>query len=267
MKPSALPYYAESALMILRRIRPLPTVFRLLRTPRDTSVRIPSLNLDFAVRDFMDVWCLKETFLNRDYIVHGFPLESNWTIIDVGAALGDFSVQAKRDFRAGRVIAVEPAPSAIALLRRNLDNNGAGTVEIVGKALSDQSGELWLHTGGAPGTMGTSQAQSHDDQVRVEAITLSELYDELGIERCDLIKMDCEGAEFTLLRDGASEFLARTDRVVLEFHEAGLTDGRNRQTLVRTLDDAGFAVEVFENKVHRDLGFLRAIRRPLVSAA
>ena len=260
MKPSAIAYYATSSVQILRNIRPLPRVFGLLRKPRATSVHIPRLNLHFAVRDFMDVWCLKETFLNRDYIEHGYRGEAEWTVIDVGAALGDFSIQMKRDFGVRRVVAVEPAPSAIALLRANLDGNGSADVEIVGKALSDRAGELWLDTSGAPLSMGTSGTQEREDQVRVEAITLTTLYDELGIDRCDLIKMDCEGAEFTLLREGANDVLDRTDRVVLEFHEAAVTDGRDRHTLVDILRKAGFSVETFENRVHRNLGFIRAIR-------
>jgi FkbM family methyltransferase len=260
MKLSAVPYYAVSAAQLLRSVRPLPRVVGLLGRPRSTSVRIPRLGLDFEVRDFMDVWCLKETFLNRDYVEHGFPMESGWTVVDVGAALGDFSVQAKRDFGVSRVIAVEPAPSAIALLRRNLARNRSHDVEVVGKALSDSPGDAWLDVSGTPLSMATSPAQQHDRQVRVEAITLSMLYDQLGIERCDLIKLDCEGAEFILLGDGSNDFLTRTDRVVLEFHESPAVGGHDRRTLVSTLTNAGFEVEVFENKVHRDLGFIRAIR-------
>ena len=260
MKPSAVPYYALSAVQIVRHVRPLPRVVRLLWRPTATSVRIPALDLDFEVRDFMDVWCLKETFLNRDYIRHGFPLETGWTIVDVGAALGDFSIQAKRDFGVARVIAVEPAPSAIALLRRNLERNGGGQVEVVAKALSDRPGQLWLDTSGTPLSMGTSRAPAQQHGVPVEAVTLAMLYDELGIERCDLVKMDCEGEEFNLLKPDASDFLARTDRVVLEFHESAANGGGDRRTLVDVLGAAGFEVDVVESRVHRDLGFIRAVR-------
>jgi hypothetical protein len=48
---------------------------------------------------------------------------------------------------------------------------------------------------------------------------------------------------------------------VAEFHEG---PGRDRAALVDTLEKAGFAVELWENVVHRDLGYLRAIRRELV---
>jgi FkbM family methyltransferase len=261
MKASALPYYASSAVTILGRLRPLPRVVGLLLRPTATTVRIPSLDLDFRVRDFMDVWCLKETFLNRDYLVHGFQPQPGWTVVDIGAALGDFSVQCARDFGVRRVVAVEPAPSAIDRLRANLDRNGATGVEIVGKALAREPGELWLDVSGPPLTMGTSAEQAHERQVRVEAITPAMLFDELGVQRCDLMKLDCEGAEFDLLADPDDEVLARTDRIVAEFHEG---PGRDRATLVDTLEKAGFAVELWENVVHRDLGYLRAIRRELV---
>jgi FkbM family methyltransferase len=191
MKASALPYYATSAVTVLGRLRPLPRVIGLLLRPTATTVQIPRLGLDFRVRDFMDVWCLKETFLDRDYLVHGFAPQPGWTVVDIGAALGDFSVQCARDFGVRRVIAVEPAPSAIERLRANLDRNGAAGVEIVDRALSREPGELWLDTSGPPLTMGTSTEQAHERQVRVEAITLPMLFDRQGIERCDLMKLDC----------------------------------------------------------------------------
>jgi FkbM family methyltransferase len=264
MKPTAVPYYASSAITILREIRPLPRVFGLLRRPTSTSVQIPGQKLDFEVRDFMDVWCLKETFLNRDYIVHGFEPKPDWTVIDIGAALGDFSVQCKRDFGVRRVIAVEPAPSANERLKENLHRNGADGVEIVDKALAEKPGELWLDVSGPPLSMGTTATQAHGQQVRVEAITMTMLFDELGIERCDLMKLDCEGAEFELLKNPDDEALARTDRIVMEFHETAGPNGRDRRTLLRTLEQAGFVAEAIENKVHRDLGFLRAVRKELV---
>ena len=78
MKASALPYYASSAVTILGRLRPLPRVVGLLLRPSATTVQIPRLGLDFRVRDFMDVWCLKETFLDKDYLVHGFEPQPGW---------------------------------------------------------------------------------------------------------------------------------------------------------------------------------------------
>jgi FkbM family methyltransferase len=260
MKPTAVPYYASSAITILREIRPLPRVFGLLRRPSSTSVQIPGRHLDFEVRDFMDVWCLKETFLNEEYIVHGFTPQPDWTVIDIGAALGDFSVQCKRDFGVKRVIAVEPAPSANERLRENLNRNGAQDVEIVDKALDPKVTELWLDVSGPPLSMGTTKTQAHTEQVRVEAITMTQLFEQLGIERCDLMKLDCEGAEFNLISDPDDPALAKTDRIVMEWHEG---EGRDRSTMRHTLEHAGFTVEIWENKVHRDLGFLRATRKNL----
>lgn len=265
-KISAVPYYLKSSFAILTSVRPLSAPFRLLRKPRHAEVQIPRLDIAFEVRCFMDVWTMKETFLDRDYVQYGFKPEQDWTVVDVGAALGDFSVQMAKVYNVARVVAVEPAPSAIPLLSQNLAHNGAENVTVIGKALSVGARELWLDTEGVPGSLGTTADKQRSGQVRVEAMTLSELFDEAGIERCSLLKLDCEGAEFALICDSDEDFLARTDRIVMEFHEGIDPGGRGRTDLTAALERHGFVTETFESKVHRDLGFIRATRRDLAAA-
>ena len=36
--------------------------------------------------------------------------------------------------------------------------------------------------------------------ISVEAVTLEEVFDRHAVDRCDFLKIDCEGAEFDLLR-------------------------------------------------------------------
>ena len=52
-------------------------------------IRLRGSGLQFRVRTAMDVWVIKETCLDRDY-EYGMVLQDNWTIIDIGAGLGDF---------------------------------------------------------------------------------------------------------------------------------------------------------------------------------
>ncbi|NJN44129.1 MAG: FkbM family methyltransferase, partial [Anaerolineae bacterium] len=46
----------------------------------------------FKVRTLMDVWIIKETCLDQDYEKHGTAIDEGWTVIDVGAAAGDFAI-------------------------------------------------------------------------------------------------------------------------------------------------------------------------------
>lgn len=52
----------------------------------------------------------------------------------------------------------------------------------------------------------------------VPAFTISQLIDQLGVERVDLIKMDVEGAEAEILREGR-DWIDRTRVLVIELHD------------------------------------------------
>ncbi len=68
------------------------------------------------------------------------------TFIDVGANFGWYTVIASDVVgNDGRVIAFEPAPAALALLRHNIQANGCENVTLEPEALSDRVGTLQLH--------------------------------------------------------------------------------------------------------------------------
>ena len=53
------------------------------------TIRLRNPNLQFRVRGAMDVWSIKETFLDRFYEKYGFTIQPHWNIVDIGAGLGD----------------------------------------------------------------------------------------------------------------------------------------------------------------------------------
>ncbi len=92
----------------------------------------------------MDVWIIKETCLDCQYEQASQPLQDKWTVVDVGAAFGDYAVWAARQIPAGRVIAVEPWPSSVSLLRSNLEKNRVYNAEIYEGALAGKDGYTHL---------------------------------------------------------------------------------------------------------------------------
>lgn len=66
-------------------------------------------------------------------------------VLDVGANIGIYSVHLSRAVGpTGRVVAVEPDPENVALLRENLEKNGCHNVTVVPSALADKPGEMSL---------------------------------------------------------------------------------------------------------------------------
>ena len=211
----------------------------------------------------MDLWALKETVFDEDYEKYGFRIRPEWTVVDVGASVGEFTVWAGAIKGAGTVIAVEPSPSALALLERNISANGlSDRVRISDVAISNLD-NLSLqakgphHGGRAVVPMNTNpELGAH----RVETKTLNQLFEDENIVTCDLLKVDIEGGEYDLFLNSPPSVFDRVKRVVLEFHEEASASSGNRFELKSHLESLGYAVEIFESKVHRNLGYLRAER-------
>ncbi len=93
----------------------------------------------------------------------------------------------------GRVVAIEPDPSAFDMLRRNAARNGCA-VEAHRVAVADRRGTVAL---AAHEQLGDSRTSSFGDAAAFHAEAV--LLDDLRPEPCDLIKMDIEGAEAWVL--------------------------------------------------------------------
>ena len=68
-----------------------------------------------------------------------------------------------------------------------------------------------------------SRVTERDDPEAVEVVTLESLMDHYGIDSVDLLKLDCEGAEWDIL-PAAERVLPRVRQICMEFHcERGWT--------------------------------------------
>lgn len=186
----------------------------------------------------------KEIFMDECYLKgFGRPVSEKATILDIGANAGYFSLFALSRFRGARVIAFEPMPANFALLTRNRLLNSALPWTCVQKAVSGEPGELVLacDAGGGLTTSATVLAEetAQSERIRVPAMTLPEVFDEYRLGRCNLLKMDCEGAEFGILYACPPELLGRIDRIAMEVHR-GTGEGQNIDALETYLRRAGF---------------------------
>ena len=259
-------YYFASVFTILRGMRPRGAVVRLflgLPVALPLEIRLPD-GLRFRVRTPMEAWLLKETCLDADY-ERDAPIRDGWTIVDVGAANGDFAVHAASRNPRGVVHAFEPLPEAFARLEEHVRLNGVANVRAVPQAIAAQEGHLALYTvtglAGQHRTAGDGSAAA-GPAVAVRATTLARAFEASGIERCDLLKLDCEGAEFEILLSLPDAVLARIARVVLEYHDH--VTGHTHEELAARLRERGFRVRTRPNPAWKELGFLYAENEKLV---
>jgi FkbM family methyltransferase len=224
-------------------------------TQKSSKIKLRS-GESFLVFSLMDVWVLKETILDRQYELVGVSLEDGWTVLDIGAALGDYSVWAAKQTPHGRLIAVEPYPPSVELLRTNLENNQVSNVEVFAGAVSAHSGTTTMQVAGRVVQNSTAASGKSEHVVEVKTISLETLFKQFAIQKCDYLKMDCEGGEYEILFSASKETLARIDRICMEIHD-GMTD-HDHHEMIRFLEANGYVTRLTPNPVHQELAYLYA---------
>lgn len=182
-----------------------------------TELRLPSLAHPVAIRPrSSDADVLHQVLVDRELDLP-VPGEVR-TVIDGGANNGITAAFFASRFPDALVIAVEPDEGNLAVLRRNTARYP--NVAVV-------AGGLWS----APGLLRIVNPESEAWAFRCEpasdgagfrAYTVAELLDLHGRDRCDILKLDVEGAERPIL-DASGGWIDRIGTLVLEAHgEAAL---------------------------------------------
>lgn len=182
-------------------------------------------------------------FLDESYMTHmvsDFP--KNSVIIDIGANVGIFSLYMAFRFATPRIFAFEPIPTNFEQLRINAELNKAySKIVCHQKAVSDQSGEITLSYQHDEGfTVMASMLNAHTQQsIKVCSSTLREILDENNITHCDLLKLDCEGAEYGILYGCPQNYLSRISHIAMEVHR-GEGPEQNIEAMQSFLNKHGF---------------------------
>jgi FkbM family methyltransferase len=146
--------------------------------------------------------------------------------IDAGANIGLYTLAMSSLAPQGRVLAFEPSPATAGHLQENVRRNGATNVDVCPVALADRTGTVQFHDISffSAGSFAADDASiltsdSYGSTVRETPVTtLDAVVAERGLERVDLVKIDVEGAELSVLAGAAATLAAHRPTVVLEFN-------------------------------------------------
>jgi FkbM family methyltransferase len=216
-----------------------------------TVVPSPGIDLDCRWERGYDLENAIEVFGDQ---VYRAPVGRRW-VIDVGAGTGDAALYFARE-GATVVVAIEPLPESQGVFRRNVGRSRyADRIRLIPAALAGTAGRRTLRfPREVPGAASLEPAAdaaarwSFGEEVEVAVLPLAGVIppETSGL---GMLKLDCQGAEYEILRTTPSAVLDRFETIIVEF-----TNGAG--PLRDRLQASGFHVDADEGS----RGYLRAHR-------
>lgn len=187
----------------------------------------------------------KEIFFDECYM-RGLEnrVLSSPIILDVGANAGYFSLFAASRFPNARILSFEPIPVNYRMLEQNKNLNPQCDINTFPIAVAGRLGEIKLSFD--PNDSFTTSAtiyknnDSRNQELTVSCISIDDIFEEHGIEKCDLLKMDCEGAEYDIIYNCPDTIFPRIDQIAMEVH-TGSEPTWNIESMAAFLQGKGYS--------------------------
>lgn len=182
-----------------------------------------------------------EIFLRQEY----GTVADGAVVLDIGANIGTFSVYAGTTARGVTIYAYEPTVEFFASLERNIRMNGldrAVTCFNLAAGADTRVRRLALESKGF--SFPTLLPSDGDEVTRtadVQTTSLADILDANRLERVDLMKMDCEGAEYEILYGTPDRYLERIREIRMEYHRLP-AEGCNKASLAAFLESRGYRI-------------------------
>jgi FkbM family methyltransferase len=160
--------------------------------------------------------------------------------------MGFFTCQVASSAPEVRVVSVEPLTPYREMLEKNVAANKFSNVTVVAGAICGEPNQtipltVWYN---AAGELKTGQIPANTakvETINAKGYTLPEVFALGKIERCDLLKVDIEGAEYGLFEKTTPAMWSKISRVVMEVHKDETHSGKE---IVEILERNGFKVHM-----------------------
>lgn len=175
-------------------------------------------------------------------------LKPGMTVLDIGANIGYYALMELNLIgRNGKLIAVEPSPSNVELLKRNIELNGYFDIEVYNAAISNYSGNRLFHLSNMSNLntfhdVGTGVEHLSGQSLDVKTFTVPEI---MKGRPLDLIRMDVEGHEVEVL-DGLLPAIVNNEMspmIIFETHLTRYGPDHDIELILRRLFKAGYCVK------------------------
>ena len=250
-------YFIET-LSIAGKVSNWYDVFLLFIYPGKERILLLKSGIKFKLNHHLDAHVIKEVFYDKDY---GLNLSNPKIILDVGAHIGTFSIYSALKFPNSKIYSFEPRSDTFKRLNFNIRSNSFTNIKAYRLGLAAKSGERLLYKPNLTGLSNLYIRKNSNEGVgreRIEVITLTKALKSVGAKRCDLLKLDCEGAEYEILLNTPEEIFKRIDNLVIEYHDN--ISGHTHEELTKWLKKIGYKIRTVANQFDQSIGFIYATR-------
>lgn len=184
---------------------------------------------------------LREIFIDKDYYVA--LCNNSPTIIDCGCNEGLSILFFKMVYPDSKIIGFEAHPKSFEILSKNIENNKLLNITLINKAVYKSEGAIAFSLNNGLG----SQILNDTKEKSFISVTSTLLSTYISAP-VDLLKMDIEGAESTVIEELAQhKKLKFIKNIIMEFHLLANKNHNNFAKTLLTLEENGFSYKI--NKI------------------
>lgn len=166
-----------------------------------------------------------ESELEKEYKLNNIKIEDNDIIIDIGAHVGVVSTYLSKINPKSKIYAYEPTYNSYHCLTKNLKMNGIENVTVFNKAVTSDGRNVKMmmpfnNTGGSSLMFEPNTKNYFYNVINSLAINelISGILEKEKKDKIKLLKIDCEGAEYEILKTLSPELFSKIEYLVGEFH-------------------------------------------------
>jgi len=171
------------------------------------------------IRNRFDVIAFYENFfMETNCPTDLMSIRERDTIIDIGAHAGYFTLYASTKAKEGRIFAFEPTKQTYQILEENIRLNELENVKTTNCGVLDQVGTATLYFD-EENSIGNSMFISNNKKTeKIRVTNIGKIIEENHIEKINLLKLDCEGAEFPILMKLSKTEIEKIEKISAEVH-------------------------------------------------
>lgn len=211
--------------------------------------------LKIQIRSDADESVFGEIFLDKDYRILDETIKvAKNVVVDIGAHIGLFSIYANTINPNIPIYAYEPEEENYKTLKKNLSRNKTRNIHPKNLAVSAKEGQIELYINKDSHNHSILKTNENQTKKKVQSTTLQRITEKL--QTVDLVKMDCEGAEFEIIASTPKETFKKIKTIYIEYHE--YNEMLERKNIESKLQKAGYKVTWTPSFYDDRMGFILA---------